>query len=204
MAREDDDQNPRATRSMRRDQPATDRLGQDDAAGDPLNPGWRSTRSATRRRAGSVPFSRQELALWLQYGGWRFILAAIAILAVAGTLYVLSQPAPAPLPLSEEQPEPDLVATLPALATSTPAAATPAPSAAPQASGQQLRVTGTEGLGLFLRPEPNTNNQPLKTLADDTLVTVLEGPTTIDGREWVRVRDDSGAEGWVASEFLTP
>jgi hypothetical protein len=211
MAREDHDpQNPRVTRPMRRDHPSTDRLSPDDAQVDPLNPGWRSTRSTGRgRRSGSVPFSRQELALWLQYGGWRFLLAAVAILAVAGTLYVLSQPGPTPLPQAteEEAALPELVATLPALATATPAATTPVSTSAPQvATGQQLRVTGTDAQGLFLRAEPNTDpsNPPLKTLPEGAIVTVIGEPTTAAGRTWLRIRDESGSEGWAASDFLKP
>ncbi|HWQ13875.1 MAG TPA: SH3 domain-containing protein [Roseiflexaceae bacterium] len=199
---------PRATRTMRRDQPSTDRLGQGGAYGDPVNPNWRSDRPGARGRgARSMPFSRQEFALWLQYGGWRFLLAAAAILMVAAALYILSQP-PAPLPLGGEEPaveQPVAAPTLPVVSTVTPSAATPAPTAAPtSAAGQQLRVTGTEGLGLFLRPAPSTNNQPIKTLPDDTVVTVLEGPTSAEGRSWLRVRDASGAEGWAAAEFLKP
>jgi hypothetical protein len=209
MARDDQTPpDPRATRTMRRDQPSTDRLGQGGAHGDPLNPNWRSDRAGARTRPSrSMPFSRQEIALWLQYGGWRFLLAAAAIVLVAAALYILSQPV-TPLPLAGEEPAaaPAVLApTLPALATATPSAATPAPTPAPaSAAGQQLRVTGTEGLGLFLRSAPSTNNQPIKTLPDDTIVTVLEGPTTAEGRTWLRIRDAAGAEGWVASDFLKP
>lgn len=212
MAR--DDQNPpdpRATRTMRRDQSSTDRLTQDAPGhGDPLNPNWRSDRSGGRARTSrSMPFSRQEFARWLQYGGWRFILAAAAIIVVAAALYILSQPGPTPLPQSGETPAeelPQVVATLPAIASVTPAAATAvSATATPQsAAGQQLRVTGTGELGLFLRAEPNTNNQPLKTLVEGTVVTVVGDPTTIDNRTWFRVRDADGSEGWAASDFLKP
>ncbi|MEN9934343.1 MAG: hypothetical protein RLZZ387_922 [Chloroflexota bacterium] len=211
MAREDyDPQEPRATRSMRREQPSTDRLSQTDAHGDPLNPNWRSERAGAgrSRNSRSVPFSRQEFTLWLQYGGWRFILVAVAILFVAATLYLLSQPGPSAMPQAGEQPAdelPQVVATLPAIATVTPSPATPEPTAPPAgAVGQQLRVTGTGAEGLFLRAEPSTNNQPIKTLPESSVVTVVGEPTSAEGRTWLRVRDETGAEGWAASDFLQP
>lgn len=211
MAREDDDlqENPRVTRATRRDQPSTDRLSRGAVESDPVNPNWRSDRGSGRARsARSMPFSRQEFALWLQYGGWRFILAAVAILVVGGALYILSQPGPTPLPQTSEEPaeEAALAPTLPAFATVTPSALTPMPATAAPASltGQQLRVTGTEGLGLFLRAEPTTANQPLKTLAENSIVTVISEPTTAEGVIWLRVRDEAGSEGWAAQEFLQP
>jgi hypothetical protein len=211
MAREDDDlqEVPRVTRATRRDQPSTDRLSRGAVESDTLNPNWRSDRAGGRARASrSMPFSRQEFALWLQYGGWRFILAAVAILVVGGALYILSQPGPTPLPQTIEEPaaEEPLAPTLPSFATVTPSALTPIPATAAPAglSGQQLRVTGTEGLGLFLRAEPTTANQPLKTLAENSVVTVLGEPTTAEGITWLRVRDETGAEGWAAQEFLQP
>lgn len=213
MAREDDDElyeSPRVTRAMRRNQPTTDQLSRGGASSaDPLNPNWRSERVAGRARTSrSMPFSRQEFALWLQYGGWRFILAAVAILALGVALYVLSQPGPSPLPQRGENPvaEEPLVPTLPSIATVTPAAATAPPATpVPQSPiGQQLQVTGTGSEGLFLRIEPSTNNQPIKTLPESSIVTVIGEPTVAEGRTWQRGRDEFGAEGWAAGDYLTP
>jgi hypothetical protein len=210
MARDEyDPQDARATRSARHDQPTTDRLSRGGGANDPLNPNWRSERAGGRSRTSrSMPFSRQEFALWLQYGGWRFLLAAVAIVVVGAALYILSQPGPEPLPQPGEEPvaEAPLQATLPALGTVTPAAATvpPAPTAPPSLVGQQRRVTGTEGLGLFLRAEPTTSNQPIKTLNEGTVVTIIGDERIAEDISWLQVRDETGAEGWVASQYLQP
>ena len=211
MARDEfEPQDPRSTRATRRDQPTTDRLSRGaDAVSDPLNPDWRSDRATRRGRASrSMPFTRQEFALWLQYGGWRFILAAIAILVVGAALYLLSQPGPGPLPQAGEEPAAGevLAPTLPALGTVTPLSATlpPAPTTAPSLVGQQFRVTGTGAEGLFLRPEPASGNAPLKTLIESSVVTVIGEPTEAEGRTWYQVRDEAGSEGWAAAEFLKP
>lgn len=71
-----------------------------------------------------------------------------------------------------------------------------------QSGGAQFRVTNTGAEGLFLRSDHSTNGTPLKTLSDGTIVTIIgedfSGPDTI----WKRVRDPSGTDGWVKSEFL--
>jgi len=68
---------PRAPRSPRREQRDTERLDSGNHA-EPVNPAWRRTRSAGRQPRGGASFP-QELSLWLQYDGWKFVLAAIAI-----------------------------------------------------------------------------------------------------------------------------
>jgi hypothetical protein len=209
MARQahDPQEEQHAPRPARRE-PSTDRLGTPTTASDPVNPNWRSTRSANRgRRAASVPLSRQDFALWLQYGGWRFLLIAAALVILGGGLFALSQPAPGPLPRTAEEPTADLVARVtprPLQPTVTASAATPPPAAAPAAQGARFRVTGTGAEGLFLRPEPNTAQPPLKTLPEGSVVTIIGEDTVAADRVWKRVRDESGAEGWAASDFLSP
>src|SRR5262245_47101842 len=78
----------------------TDRLeGGRSPAGEPINPQWRSTRTSGRNRAvRSIPTSGQDFALWLQFGGWRFVLAVGAIVVVIALLIILTgQPAADPL-----------------------------------------------------------------------------------------------------------
>ena len=79
MGREErDPQDARTTRSARRQTQPTDRLDDAEPAySDPVNPDWRGARTARRgRRSQGLPTSRQEFVLWLQYGGWRVLLAA--------------------------------------------------------------------------------------------------------------------------------
>jgi hypothetical protein len=68
----------------------------------------------------------------------------------------------------------------------------------------RLRVQGTGALGLFLRPEPNRNSTPIKTLPEGTIVTVVGEDSVQPDRVWKRVRDPEGAEGWAAADYLAP
>ena len=96
MGREEPDpQDARTTRSTRRTTQPTDRL--DDAGpayGDPVNPDWRGSRATRRgRRSQGLPSSRQEFVLWLQYGGWRVLLAAgVLVLVLIGLIYLTRVP----------------------------------------------------------------------------------------------------------------
>jgi hypothetical protein len=37
---------------------------------------------------------------------------------------------------------------------------------------------------------------------EGTRVTLLAGPVQADGRDWLRLRDESGFAGWVAAEYV--
>lgn len=197
----------RAPRSPRREQRDTQRLNTGDHA-EPVNPAWRHTRSAGRSSRGGASFS-QELLLWLEHDGWKFVLAAIAIVVAGVVLFMLSQAAaPEPLPsrnvASEPQPQPQIVLTpLPEQPTVTPDPLTSTLALTPTTPvNVQLRVQGTGALGLFLRPEPNANNTPIKTLPEGAIVTVVGEDSVQPDRVWKRVRDAEGAEGWAAADYL--
>jgi hypothetical protein len=208
MERESGDPfDPRAPRSPRRDQRNTERLNPDDHA-EPVNSAWRRTRSAVRSSRGGASFS-QELILWLQHDGWKFVLAAIAIVLAGVVLFMLSQ-AGAPEPLTPRnvasEPQPQIVLTpLPEQPTVTPDPLTSTLTLTPTTPVRvQLRVQGTGTLGLFLRPEPNVNNVPIKTLPEGAIVTVVGEDSVQPDRVWKRVRDPEGAEGWAAADYLVP
>lgn len=84
---------------------------------------------------------------------------------------------------------------------SDPGADAPAPSGAAAA---RLRVTGTGGEGLSLRSAPTTNAARLKTLPDGSTLEGLGQEQAAEGRSWRQVRDQAGATGWVAAEFVRP
>jgi len=149
------------------------------------------------------------LILWLQYDGWKFVLAAIAIVLAGIVLFMLSQAnAPAPLRLSDVTSEPQLqivLTPLPDQPTVTPDPLTSTVTLTPIVSlNVQLRVQGTGSEGLFLRPEPNRNSRPIKTLPEGTIVTVVGEDSVQPDRVWKRVRDPEGAEGWAAADYLVP
>ena len=212
MGREEQDPyDARTTRSSRRsDTEPTDRLGAGRAAApsDPVNPDWRGSRVTRRnRRSQGLPSSRQEFILWLQYGGWRVVAAAVVVVAcLIGLIYVTRTPKAVPQfgrPTEQAGVAGAGGAGLPVIASPTPGAAQPtvAPTADP-AGGAQFQVVNTGPEGLFLRPDHNTNQPPVKTLPDGSLVTIAGPDFSGPDRVWKHVRDAEGAEGWVAADFL--
>ena len=201
----------RTTRSSRQsDTEPTDRLGAGRAAGaDPVNPDWRGSR-ATRKnhRTQGLPSSRQEFVLWLQYGGWRVVVAAVALLLLLLVMIYISR-SPQRVPQFSQPTE---VAQIPAVGAGVsslpdqPSAVSGSISptaAAPSALGAaKFRVINTDDQGLFLRPDHNTDQPPLKTLTDGSVVTIVGQDFSGPDRVWKHVRDDTGAEGWVAADFL--
>jgi hypothetical protein len=203
----DDDEFGDVSRYQRRE--PTDRLNAGAGANEPINPQWRTSRTGNRPRAGQgLPSSSQEFALWLQYGGWRFLLAALVVVIIAAALIIFSQPAGAPEPLAQATEEPGVAPPIvlqTAQATVTPLPlSTPTASAPTTATGARFRVTGTDVEGLFLRPEPNTNGAPITTLPEGTEVTIIGEDSVQADRTWKHVRAADGTEGWAAADFLQP
>lgn len=182
---------------------------------EPVNPGWRSERSTGRRssRRGALPSSPQEFQLWLQAGGWRYLVgigALLVVLLIAMLAFARNDQREAGLPpVGQEQPavsEPVLGAgssgqesTLPTVTS-----AAPEPTAAAASPGLFFVVTGTSGQGLFLRPQPNTIQPPITTLPDGTRVEQVGADVPGGDYVWRQVRAPDGQEGFVAVDFLTP
>ncbi|WP_029215223.1 SH3 domain-containing protein [Kallotenue papyrolyticum] len=172
---------------------------------------------ARRERQMRSPFQTQQLAQWVgdPQNSRRLLILGGGILAVLLLLVALSVYSRINTPLEVEGQTP--TETLPGAGGAAPAeglqsappaegfqSAPPLPelSAPPVAAGAFV-VSGTGNLGLFLRPEPSTNNTPLATLPEGTRVE-WTGESHHDGmREWRKVRSELG-EGWVAAEFLQP
>lgn len=191
----------------------TERLnpsGDDWSEREPVNPGWRSERATGRRaaRRGALPSSPQEFQLWLQAGGWRYlagIAALLVVLLIALLAFARNGQREAGLPPIEERTTSgpvlgvggDNPAAPDALPTVTPAPPTPA-------APQFFIVTGTDGLGLFLRPEPSTAGAPITTLPDGTRLEQIGDDVPGGDYVWRHVRAPDGTEGYVAVDFLTP
>src|SRR6266511_1186891 len=131
MGREEfDPYETRTTRSPRRGDPPTDRLDDERPAhGDPVNPDWRARTTRRNRRGQGLPSSRQEFVLWLQYGGWRVLLAAgVLVVVLIGLIYLTRRPSSAASPFGKPTAAAALggAPILPLQATVTPRVITPA------------------------------------------------------------------------------
>jgi hypothetical protein len=203
----------RTTRSGRRSNPPTDRLGSSEIGYDAQSSrNWRADRAQRGRRTSSMPFSRQEFALWLQHGGLRIVLfvAGITLMVIVAMLLWRGG---RPLPLATPTPLPAAVnpPMFPSLPTVTPAIS-PTESIASQGvggpggaeDGARFQVIGTGAEGLFLRPDHNTINPPIKTLQEGAIVTIIGEDFSGPDRVWKHIRDLEGTEGWAAADFLKP
>ena len=85
------------------------------------------------------------------------------------------------------------------LTVGTPLATTPPTEIRP---GALVVVTGTQGAGLRLRELATTSSAVVVTVREDTVLTVLEGPSEADGYTWWQVRTPDGEEGWGAADWL--
>ncbi|HMO57541.1 MAG TPA: SH3 domain-containing protein [Roseiflexaceae bacterium] len=211
MTADDRDPQDEFGRSSRRS--GTDRLSGDDTGyGAPVNPNWRGERSTGRVRRARGGLSGQDIALWLQYGGWRFVVAAVAILLVTAVMLILSQPTePQEAALTTDDP-PLTIRLTPVTDQPTVTATPPITDTQPidagtgvvVTPGQVLRVSGTGDQGLFLRPGPTQSNPAIKTLPEGSTVTVVGPDETAEGRVWKYIRDEQGSEGYAAGDFLVP
>jgi hypothetical protein len=203
---EQDPEDVRTTRSSRRSNQPTERLAGRSDPGDPVNPNWRSERVTGRnRRTQTLPSSRQEFMLWLQYGGWRILAigAAVLMIVILATIFISQNSRP--LTRATPTAESDIGQALPELPSPTPLlSATTQIDSSGAGGGAQFRVLNTGAEGLFLRPDPSSANQPIKTLPDGTIVTIIGDDSVGTDHVWKHVRDPEGTEGWVAADFLEP
>jgi hypothetical protein len=217
MARDDYDQEDvRATRSSRRATQPTDHLDLDDNGQTTVSDrNWRGERSTRRRRTASFPTSRQEFALWLQYGGWRIvsIAAGVVVVLILGLVFLrgvnrtpltLATPTPASAAVNQPRltPQPSVTPAISPTASIATQGGTGGTGGT--TGGAQLRVTGTGAEGLFLRPDHNSNGDPIKTLPEGTVVTVIGDDFSGPDRVWKHIRDPEGTEGWAAADWLKP
>ncbi len=167
---------------------------------------WRKEHATRRRRRARrlLPGSPQELQLWLQAGGWRY-LAGIALLSVVLliTLLAFARTEQRETGLGFREPTVAVTTPLPGSGVSDepyPVLTPEAPTAAPV--GRFYIVSGTNGQGLFLRPDPSTTGAPIMTLPEGTRVEAI-GPDVPGGDYlWRKVRAPDGREGYVAADFL--
>jgi hypothetical protein len=150
----------------------------------------------------------------------RTILILVGVLVlIVGLGYLLFQygvsfldsrrPDPTPFATTTAGP----VVTPPAAAASPGAVASPSPGSLGPSAGAspspaqpvaRMKIANTEGQGANLRQRPSTTAPVLRTLPEGTVVEVIGGETNAEGRAWRNIRDQAGANGWVAAELLVP
>lgn len=74
----------------------------------------------------------------------------------------------------------------------------------PQPSSEFVRVANTGGTGAFIREEPRATARGIAAYPDRTVLRVIGGDVTADGRIWRNVEDPRGIRGWTPGEFLVP
>lgn len=183
-----------------RETPRTERL---DATAP--NPHWRLPPARSRGSAVTVTSVWHDLPRWLQARGWIYLLV-LSVLIVAIFMLTLSllrgdrREAPLGAPQPTAMTEPTGESTL--LLGNEGANAEPQP--APPPAPRFFVVVNTGGQGLFLRPQPNRNNQPITTLPDGTRLEQIGDDVPGEDRLWRPVRTPDGLEGYVAVDFLAP
>ncbi len=182
--------------AQRRDTARTERLDATASA-----PHWRPT-SAVSGTTYSGNFS-QILIRWLQQRGWMYLIGGLVLIVL---IFILSLS----LLRGDRREAPLGVPTAPMLEQPTTATdiqsgtGTLAPTAAPTPAPRFFVVINTGGQGLFLRPQPNRNNQPIATLPDGTRVEQIGDDVVGADFVWRPVRTPDGLEGYVAVDFLAP
>ncbi len=67
--------------------------------------------------------------------------------------------------------------------------------------GRYVRVVNTQGIGLYLRAQPELGSSTLVGLPEGTMLLVTEGPHEADGHIWWKVRYGNHL-GWCAADWL--
>ncbi len=154
-------------------------------------------------------YFRRDLAAIPPYV-WVLTLVVLLLAVVACGLWAvhalqLRQPLPGPSPtpvIWTVTPEPTLPPTL--VPAETPV---PTPTISPEiVIGRYVCVSGTEGVGVSLRQEPDANSPRLAIGNEGDVLVVLDGPRQLGGYVWWLVRDpdDEERRGWAVGNFLEP
>jgi uncharacterized hydrophobic protein (TIGR00271 family) len=113
-------------------------------------------------------------------------------------------PTPTMTPTSTQTPMPTPTPTRPPTETAT---ATPTPTSTPTATPTMAPtpvITGvvadTGGRGVRVHASPG--GKTIAAWPEGTRVTLIAGPESAQGQDWLRARDDKGLDGWVAADYI--
>jgi hypothetical protein len=124
-------------------------------------------------------------------------VAGLLLCAFAGRSILAGYASPTATPTVFTRPTFTPVPTPTPTATPTP---TPIPAPAEIAVGGFARVVD----GVNFRPEPSTQSQLIRTLADGLVLEVVGGPSDAEGFTWWQLKDVDGSIGWAAAQYLAP
>ena len=105
------------------------------------------------------------------------------------------------------EPLPIVMVVTPTVATATPtfpfviATAESTSRAATPTVKPRTAVVATAGGALRVRPEPGLAGEPVGTLQNGTIVTIIGGPQERDDYQWWQIQTNT-IEGWAAADFL--
>jgi hypothetical protein len=142
-------------------------------------------------------------------GGQLALAAALVLVSVYGLFRVsgLSERlSPLPMPTATPTAVPTATSEPTATATVTPeATATTTDTPVPVVMlGTTVEVAGTGTDELRVRVAPGLDRETIGTVEDGTRLRITEGPESMDGFKWWRIKSDEGQEGWVAEDWLVP
>jgi uncharacterized hydrophobic protein (TIGR00271 family) len=164
-------------------------------------------------RASRQPNYKQVVTLQESLADLLQRAVALQLIVVPTTkLDPLLPPTPTLTPTPGPSPSPTLTATPTLTRTATPtltatATITPTPTNTPTATMTftptpiMANIGGTGGLGVALRDVPAGNI--IGFLPEGAPVLILYQRTTVNGAEWIEVRDVVGRTGWVLGRFLS-
>lgn len=148
-------------------------------------------------------------------GSWVWIALPVGILVLIAALWFLviapagGQPPRATItPARAATAWPTLTPMVVTAPTETPLAAAPTATATTPAQpttigvGARVQVVGTGAAKLRMRQTPGTSGTTVKLMPDGTELVVTAGPQDASGYTWWKVQDPTGAEGWVAAQYL--
>jgi hypothetical protein len=63
-------------------------------------------------------------------------------------------------------------------------------------------VGATGGQGVWMYRQPGLGGGKIMPWRDGTVMSVVGGPTSVDGYDWIQVIDPRGRLGWIPERFL--
>jgi hypothetical protein len=146
---------------------------------------------------------------------WQWLgIAFLVVLIVAAVVYVVRGLPAGPPAVEEPTATPTAVqpTAAPKVGSPTPLPTVKPPTSTPELepsppqteieAGAEVIVAGTGVDGLSFRSGPGTKYARLKTIHDDDIFTVLEGPEEGDDYRWWRLEDEEGTVGWAVEDWL--